>query len=206
MKIDRIKSNRSPQSLPDAARSQGSGFSSSLAFTETSRPGLRRRAGTSRPYPARCGPAAAWTARNSCRRGWGPARACGSSARSAAESKADTAPRSTRSRWEGSGSAAAYGTGTMQREENNIGVRVTSSERTAAWSAEPWRSAIRDAANATHDHSTDIRSSSSKPVLPRCTLHTSPSSGTDSKIWNGCHTNETCKMCRLGLQEQEPVI
>ncbi len=99
MKVERIKSSRRRR------------------LTETWSPGRRWRAGASTPSPARDGPAAAWTERNSCRRGWVRETACGSSARSAAESTADTAPRSTRSRSAGSGSAAACGRGTAREKK-----------------------------------------------------------------------------------------
>ncbi len=101
MKVERIKSSRRRR------------------LTETWSPGRRWRAGASTPSPARDGPAAAWTERNSCRRGWVRETACGSSARSAAESTADTAPRSTRSRSAGSGSAAACGRGTARRRRQH---------------------------------------------------------------------------------------
>ncbi len=52
MKVERIKSSRRRR------------------LTETWSPGRRWRAGASTPSPARDGPAAAWTERNSCRRGW----------------------------------------------------------------------------------------------------------------------------------------
>lgn len=108
---NRTVSKLTPAGSSQVFRKNVSPLPLAASITGTWGPGHCRSEGTSRLCPALGGLAAVWTARSSCRRESGPARACGSSAQSAAASTAGRTPRSTQSRSAGSRSAMAYWTG-----------------------------------------------------------------------------------------------